>query len=95
MANKSSNTEAEHRIKQKKKKNLSDEYIYGSQNGSVELHKLFNYKIGDEKLGLIIAKLIEENKEVNKRLDNAKKVISDLNSKIENIESRLKTYGLK
>jgi hypothetical protein len=82
-------------VKQRKKKNLSDEYIYGSQGGVVEMHKLFNYKIGDEKLGLIIAKLIEENKNVNDRLDNTKKALKTMLNRIEVIERKLKTYGLE
>lgn len=93
--NKSKNTEAEHIIKQRKKKNLSDEYIYGSQGGVVELHKLFNYKVGEEKLGLIIAKLIEENKKLNKRVDNTKTSLKSLLNRIETIERKMKTYGLE
>ena len=93
--NKSKNSEMEHMVKQRKKKNLSDEYIYGSQGGSVELHKLFNYKVGDEKLGLIIAKLIEENKAVNKRLDNTKTALKTMLNRVENIERKLKIYGLE
>ncbi len=95
MANKSNNLATEHMVKQRKKKNLSDEYIYGSQGGVVEMHKLFNYKIGDEKLGLIIAKLIEENKNVNDRLDNTKKALKTMLNRIEVIERKLKTYGLE
>ena len=59
------------------------------------MHKLFNYKIGDEKLGLIIAKLIEENKNVNDRLDNTKKALKTMLNRIEVIERKLKTYGLE
>jgi hypothetical protein len=95
MVKKSNNLATEHMIKQRKKKNLSDEYIYGSQGGSVELHKLFNYKIGDEKLGLIIAKLIEENKNVNIRLDNTKTALKTMLDRIETIERKLKKYGLE
>ncbi len=93
--NKSGNTAMEHMIKQKKKKNLSDEYVYGSQGTSVELHKLGNYKIGDRKLIDILKEKDEEIGTLNKRIDNIKKVINDLNSKIEKIESRLKIYGLE
>ena len=93
--NKSGNLATEHMIKQKKKKNLSDEYIYGSQGGKVELHKLANYTVGDRKLGDILKEKDEEIKTLNKRIGNTKKVISDLNSKIEKIERRLKIYGLE
>ena len=93
--NKSKNSEAEHMIKQRKKKNLSDEYIYGSQGGSVELHKLFNYKVGEEKLGLIIAKLIEESKTLNKRVDNTKTALKTMLNRMEIIERKMKTYGLE
>ena len=92
---KSGNTAVEHREKQKKKKNLSDEYIYGSQGGVVELHKLFNYKVGDEKLGLIIAKLIEENKKLNTRVDNTKTALKETLNRIEKIERMLAHYGIK
>lgn len=92
---KSGNTAMEHMVKQKKRKNLSDEYVYGSQGGSVELHKLFNYKVGNEKLGLIIAKLIEENETLNTRLDNAKTALTTMLNRIEIIERKMKTYGLE
>jgi len=95
MANKSSNTAVEHREKQRKKKNLSDEYIYGSQGSSVELHKLANYKVEDRKLGDILIEKDEEIGILNERLDNTKKVLISMIDRIEKIESRLRIYGLE
>lgn len=90
----SNNSANEHLEKQRKRKDLSDEMIYGSQNGVIEMHKLFNYKIGNEKLGDILANLIKENNRLNGRLDTAKSVIETLNGKIKTIEKRLNDYGI-
>lgn len=84
----------DHVAKQRKRKDLSDEFVYGSQNGIVEMHKLFNYKIGDERLGIILANLIEENKAVNRRLDNTKEVLKLILKRLETAEGKLKKYGL-
>lgn len=92
---KTNNTAVEHIAKQRKRKDLSDEMVYGSQGGVVEQHQLCNYKIGDKKLGDIVKEKDKEIKELNKRLDNSKTVIKSLNQKIEKIEKGLKTYGLE
>jgi hypothetical protein len=94
----SGNTEVEHMIKQGKRKNLSDEMVYSSLGKKVEMHRLGLLKLSNfdnKTIDELFTGLIEENVILNKRVDSMKKVISDLNSKIVEIESRLTTYGLK
>ena len=90
-----SNVNVNHITKQKKKKTLSNEMVYGSQNKIVEMHKLANYTIGKEKLGEIIVNLRAENKELKQRLERTKSALQSLNTKIEIIERKMKTYGLE
>ena len=95
---KSGDTEMEHRIKQKKRKNLSDEMVYSSLGKVVEMHRLGELKLSNfdnKTVDSLFTNLIEENKEINTRLDNTKIVLKTLLNKIETIESRLKAYGLK
>lgn len=96
--NKSGNTEAEHMIKQKKRKNLSDEMVYSSLKGVVEMHKLGELKLStfdNKTVDKIFTELIKENETVNKRVDNTKPAFQKILDRIEIIERKLKTYGLK
>ncbi len=95
MASKSSNTAVEHMTKQRKRKNLPDTMVYGSQDKKVEMHELGNYEVENKKLKVHITELIEENKNVNIRLDNTKKVLVTMINRIETIERKMKTYGLE
>lgn len=92
---KSGNTATEHIIKQKKRKNLPNTMVYGSQNKVVELHPLGDYEVENKKLKTHIKELIKENETVNTRLDNTKTALKTMLNKIEIIERKLKTYGLK
>lgn len=95
---KSGNTEAEHIIKQKKRKNLSDEMVYSSLKGIVEMHRLGELKLSnfdDKTVDKLFSELIEENGKVNKRVDNTKTALKTLLNKMEIIERKLKTYGLE
>ena len=83
------------RCKQKKRKDKSDEHVYGSQGGVVELHLLKDFKIGDKKLGDILLEKDKEIETLNKRVDNSKEIIKALNEHIQNIERVLKKHGLK
>ena len=94
MAN-SGNTEAEHIVKQKKRKNLSNEMVYGSLNKVVEMHPIGDYEIGNKAIKERFKDLQDENIALNKRLDNAKTALQTMSNKIEIIEGKLKAYGLK
>lgn len=92
---KSGNTEAEHIIKQKKKKGLPNTKVYGSLNGVVEMHDIGDYEIEDKAIKERFKDLTEENIKLNKRLDNAKTALTTMSNKMEIIERKLKTYGLE
>ena len=95
---KSGNTEAEHIIKQKKRKNLSDEMVYSSLKGIVEMHRLGELKLSnfdDKTIDKLFSELIEENGKVNKRVDNTKTALKTLLDKIEIIERKLIIYGIE
>ena len=92
---KSGNTEVEHIVKQKKRKNLPNSKVYGSLNGVVEMHDIGEYEIGNKAIKERFKDLTEENEVLNKRLDNTKKALLVMSNKIESIERRLKTYGLE
>ena len=94
----SGNTEMEHMVKQKKRKNLSDEMVYSSLGKAVEMHKLGLLKLSsfdDKTIDELFSGLIEENVKLNTRIDNTKMALKNVLDKVEIIESRLTTYGLK
>lgn len=93
--NKSGNTSVEHMTKQRKKKNLPNTMVYGSQGGVVELHSLGDYEVENKKLKTHISELIEENKTLNKRVDNTKIALTAILNRVEIIERKMKTYGLE
>ena len=92
---KSGDNGKEHMIKQRKKKGLPNSFIYGSQNGIVELHELKNYEINDKKLGIIIKELIEENENLNTRVDNTKTALKTILDRVEKIERKMSSYGIE
>ena len=92
---KSKDTATEHMVKQKKRKNLPNTMIYGSLDRVVEMHPLGEYEIENEKLKTIISNLTKENDKLNVRVDNTKAALKTILDKIEIIEGKLKTYGLK
>jgi len=92
---KSLNTKAEHMIKQRKRKNLPNTMVYGSQNKIVEMHSLGNYEVEEKQLKTHIIELNEKNKALNKRLDNTKTALKTMLNRIEIIERKMKTYGLE
>jgi len=92
---KSLNTKAEHMIKQRKRKNLPNTMVYGSQNKIVEMHPLGDYEIENKKLKDHIIDLTKENEVVNTRLDNTKTALKTMLNRIEIIERKMKTYGLE
>jgi regulator of replication initiation timing len=85
----------EHREKQRKRKDLPDTMVYGSQNKVVELHNLGDYEVEKKKLKIHIIELIEENKILNTRVDNTKTALKTMLDRVEIIERKLKTYGLE
>ena len=93
--NKSKNLAAEHMIKQGKKKNLPNTMVYGSQNKIVEMHPIGDYEIENKKLKDHISALVEKNGVLNERVDNTKIALKQVLNRIENIERKMKTYGLK
>ena len=92
---KSLNTKAEHMIKQRKRKNLPNTMVYGSQNKIVEMHPLGDYEVENKKLKTHIIELIEENGKLNTRVDNTKSALKTTLNRIEIIERKLKVYGLE
>lgn len=90
-----SNVNVNHVTKQKKKKNLSNEKVYGSLKGVVEMHSLGEYEIEKKKLKVIIKELVEENETLNERVDNTKKALGSMLTRLENIERKMKNYGLE
>ena len=92
---KSGNTAVEHQVKQKKRKNLPNTMVYGSQNKIVEMHELGDYEVENKKLKDHIKELVKENKVLNTRVDNTKTALKTMLNRVENIERRLKTYGLE
>ena len=92
---KSLNTKAEHMIKQRKRNNLPNTMVYGSQNKIVEMHPLGDYEVENKKLKTHIIELIEENGKLNTRLDNTKSSLKTTLNRIEIIERKLKVYGLE
>ena len=95
MVKKSGNMEAEHIIKQNKRKNLPNTMVYGSQNKVVEMHPLGDYEVENKKLKVHIKELIDENKKLNKRVDNSKTALKTMLDRIEIIERKMKTYGIE
>ena len=96
--NKSNNSEMEHMIKQKKKKNLSDEMVYSSLNKIVEMHRLGELKLSNfdnKTVDKIFSELIDENKTLNTRVDNTKTALKTMLDRVETIERKMKTYGLE
>jgi len=91
----SKNTEVEHIAKQRKKKNLPDTMVYGSQGGIVEMHKLEDYTIENITLKKQIVDMKLETIKVNERTNKIKDVLKEALNKIEVIERKLKTYGLE
>lgn len=89
------NVNVEHLVKQKKRKDLSNEYVYASHDGIVEMFPIKDVCIGKKPLGEIIEGLYEANTKVNKRLDNVKKINKTLLDRIKKIEGKLKRYGLE
>jgi hypothetical protein len=89
-----SNINVDHMTKQKKKKNLSNEYVYCSIDGIVEMHKLSEVYIGETPLGNVLKSLEDKNDKVNGRLDKSKNVIIKLNGRLKKIEEELKKYGM-
>lgn len=94
---KSKNTAIDHIAKQKKKKSLSDEMVYSSVNGVVEMHRLGVLKLskfGNEELEKIIKGLLGDIDNLNDRLDKTKGVLAALDARTKKIEKELKDYGL-
>jgi len=89
------NVNIDHVVKQKKKKNLSNEYVYASHNGVVEMFRLKDVSIGNKPLGKIIDSFEKEINTINNRLENVKVVNKALLNKITKIEGKLKKYGLE
>jgi len=94
MGVKSNNTEIEHKIKQKKRKNLPNTMVYGSQNKVVEMHPLGNYEVEEKKLKDHIIELRKTDKELNIRVDKTKEALKTLLDRIEMIERKMDNYGL-
>lgn len=95
---KSGNTEIEHMTKQRKKKNLSDEMVYSSLSGAVEMHRLGLLKLSsfdNKTVDKLFSELIEENVKLNQRVDNTKTALKNILDKVEIIEGKMMTYGLK
>jgi len=98
MANKSKDLATEHQIKQRKKKNLSDEMVYSSLKGVVEMHKLGELKLSNfdnKTIDTLFSELIKENENVNGRLDKTKTAIKTILGRVETIERKMKKYGLE
>lgn len=88
----------EHITKQRKRKNLSDEYVYSSLGGIVEMHKLGELKLSNfdnKTIDKLFGELIKENKNLNIRLDNTKSALKTTLDRIEKIEGKMKIYGIK
>jgi hypothetical protein len=89
------NVNVDHVAKQKKKKNLSNEFVYASINGIVEMFPLREVFIGDRALGNIIQSLEDKNTEVNKRLDTVKEINTDYLNRFKKLERKMKAYGIE
>ena len=87
----------DHLVKQRKRKDLSNEYIYGSIDGVVEMFPLGVFTLGrhgGKTLNVVIQELKEENEKLTKRLDKNKEVTKALLERIQNLEKGFKDYGL-
>jgi len=89
-----SNVNVEHVVKQKKKKDLPNSMIYGSINRVVEMHPINKYEIDGKQLGVILKEFNDKDIDVDKRLKNAKEAISILMGKFEELERKMKEYGI-
>lgn len=90
-------TNVDHAAKQKKRKDLSNDFVYASINGVVEMFPLGLVTLsahGGKKLETIIQDLKDENEKLKQRLDTNKEVTKALNEKIKIIEGKMEKYGL-
>lgn len=92
---KSKNTEVEHIVKQKKRKNLPNTKVYGSIDGVVEMHDIEKYEIAGSTLEEKFKDLKNENAQLTQRINNTKKALLKISNHIENIERKLEEYGLE
>jgi hypothetical protein len=87
----------DHMVKQRKRKDLSNDYVYCSIDGVVEMFPIGLVtlsKHGGKSLNVIIQDFKDEIEKLNKRLDTNKAVTKSLFDKIEKIEGKMEKYGL-
>lgn len=85
----------EHVAKQKKRKDLSNEYVYCSIDGVVEMHPVSRVTINGKKLGDIVSNFEKEIQTLNERLETFKEINKGFNKRIKIIEGKLKKHGLE
>lgn len=85
----------DHMAKQRKRKDLSNDYVYASHNGVVEMFPLGMVSLNGVPLEEVIKGLKEENKKLQTRLDTNKEVTKSLLERIKNIEGKMDRYGIK
>ena len=85
----------EHMAKQRKRKDLSNDYVYASHNGIVEMFPLGMVSLNGVPLEEVIKGLNKEIEKLQKRLDTNKEVTSGLFDRIKNIEGKMEKYGIK
>jgi len=85
----------EHMAKQRKRKDLSNDYVYASHNGIVEMFPLGMVSLNGVPLEEVIKGLNKEIEKLQKRLDTNKEVTKSLLDKIKNIEGKMEKYGIK
>lgn len=95
MTSKKPTVNVDHVAKQKKRKNLSNDMVYCSINGVVEMHHISKVEINGKSLGSILEENKKDRETLTNRLDNVKKINEQFNKKIIEIERKMKAYGIE
>ena len=81
----------DHVAKQKKRKDLSNEYVYASINGVVEMFPLGIVTLS-KRGGKTLNEVFES---YDKRLDTSKEIIKELLGRVKILEGKIEKYGLE
>jgi hypothetical protein len=87
----------DHMAKQRKRKDLSNDYVYASINGVVEMFPIGLVTLSKhdgKSVDVIIQDFKNDIEKLQKRLDTNKEVTKSLLDKIKIIEGKMENYGI-